>query len=92
MLVRCWKATKPEQQSITDITSATMWMEKIKLGLEVGNIARRIHNAKNTGGRDCLPSLATSHQSGVGNGREGTQCEGGSWQDQGAVLIGNTVG
>lgn len=53
MLVSCCKATKPEQQSITDIISATMHMEKIKLDLGVGNIALRIHKAKYTGDRVC---------------------------------------
>lgn len=54
MLASCWKATKPEQQFITDIISAATQMEKIKLDLGVGNIALRIPNTKYTGREQLL--------------------------------------
>lgn len=92
MLTSSWKATKPEQQFITDIISAATQMEKIKLDLGVVNIALRIPIAKYTGGSNCLPSLGTSHQLGVGNGREGSQCWDRGWQDWGAVPMEDAAG
>lgn len=92
MLASSWKATKPEQQFITDIISAAKQMEKIKLDLGVGTIALRIPNAKYTGGSNCLPSLGTSHQLGVGNGREGSQCWVRGWQEQKAVPMEDKAG